>query len=282
MPGGYSTGPNLCGCNDQGTDLANSRGTAVVGASNAYGSYTQLVASTTTDTCAMLVCIQESPSNANRDNSARIAVGAAGVEVPIVSDLIHAATRAGIYSYNYFFPVNIPAGTRISAGVYSIGVTDTLYISVILFDGSFTNVEGAGGADSIGWSAGLGTTVQSGGLNTKSAYSQLVASTARDYQGIFFAIDDHNQNFTSGNSTTLTALFDIAIGAGGSEIPIISNYPISFPQASTVTSNQYCLGDNLVSHYLPIAIPAGTRISVRCQDILNSVVYGVTVYGVYQ
>jgi hypothetical protein len=59
MPGGFPLGLGWCNGTDIGTNTANSRGTAVVSSSTAgsYGSWTQIVASTASDTNGIMVCL---------------------------------------------------------------------------------------------------------------------------------------------------------------------------------------------------------------------------------
>ena len=279
MPGGFPLGPDLCNANDQGTVTASSRGTSVTCGNSAYGSYVQLVASTPNDTCAMLVSVQTiANSNSEFMEAARIAVGGAGSEVVLIPDLTLTAPSSGYYAENYFFPVNIPAGTRISAAGYCIGATDTIFVSVILFDGGFTNMEGAAGVDSIGWASGKGTNVTGGAAHTKGNFAQLtgVGGTVRDYIGFVVGFDNNNAALSTTNDNIL---FDIAIGAGGSEQIIIPNYPVGPPQSSS-SAGVFMTGDP--SPFFPIAIPAGTRIAARVQSIVASQTFGVTLYGVYQ
>lgn len=88
--------------------------------------------------------------------------------------------------------------------------------------------------------------------NTKSSYVELIASTSFDYDGFF----------TSANQSTVNAqgiLFDIAIGAGGSEIDKIGNVRCSEGGASAGNYSAHLL------QYWPVHIPAGTRIAGRYQ-----------------
>lgn len=277
MPGGFPAGPELCNANDQGTVSASSRGTAVTGGNGSYGSYVQLVASTPNDACVILVSIQTNAgSNSAFMQSVKIAIGGAGSEKDIIPDLTLTAPSSGYATENYLFPVGIPAGTRIAAAGYTIGGTDSIYVQVILFDGAFANLEGVAGVDSIGWASGKGTSVTTGAANTKGSYAQLSASTSRDYIGFIIGFDDGDAAFTS---TTTTAVFDIAIGAGGSEQIIVPNYLAGLVQSGS-SAGTFMAGDP--SPFIAIPIPAGTRVAVRAQAIAATQTFGVTLYGVYQ
>ena len=98
--------------------------------------------------------------------------------------------------------------------------------------------------------------------NTKGSYVELLASTARNYDAMMIT-----ESYCQGDADYLT---DIAIGAAGSEQVIINNIIRS--------------ADDIAVHYgggilvFPIQIPAGSRISARCQCSVggNYNRYGIT------
>jgi hypothetical protein len=274
MPGGYQLEQGLCNGNDNGTDTVNSRGTAVAGANGAYGSYVQIVASTGSDTCAILVSLSyNGGANTQFQSAIRIGVGAGGSEVVIINDMLVYAASSSYVAANYFFPICIPSGTRIAAACYCPGGTDTVYVSVVLFDGSFASIEGYAGVDSIGLSAAKGTTITCGAANTKGSYAQLTASTSRDYMGFIISIDGLNAGLAQTGSDILV---DLAIGAGGSEVNIVPNFTV--PIAGTASGMQGIVPSDI----FPINIPSGTRIAARAQSATASRILGLTVYGIYK
>lgn len=100
-----------------------------------------------------------------------------------------------------------------------------------------------------------GTTVTaSGTTHTKGSYAQLIASTGANAIGITLAI--HNVGVASTNARMLV---DIAIGGAGSEQIIIPNLMAGNAAAWNASSNGGCV------YHFPIFIPAGSRISARCQ-----------------
>ena len=65
-----------------------------------------------------------------------------------------------------------------------------------------------------------GSTIDAGGTaNTKGSYTQMVASTSRDYCALAWCMD--SLNVTPAN--TANFLVDVAIGGAGSEQVIVSN-----------------------------------------------------------
>lgn len=270
MPGGFPLGLDVCNGTDQGTATGTSQGTSITaGAANTAGSFTQLVASSAIDASWMIViCNQASAAGAL---AVDIAVGASGSEKVIAQQIVSVEASGAAVA----FPCSIPAGTRISARAQSSTASATVGVSVILFDGAFTQMDGNGGADSIGFVSGstTGTTVTaSASTNTKGSYAQLVASTTRDYIGLFGAFD------TGGTTTAHHNLLDIAIGASGSEQVIIPNFP-AVSSAQGLSANLFS-PENIP--FTPILIPAGTRIAARMQSNVASSAMHVTLYGVYQ
>lgn len=92
----------------------------------------------------------------------------------------------------------------------------------------------------------------SSSTNTKGAYSQLIASTALDTDYLLITI---------GNASGSGQLdVDIAVGGSGSEVVILADLG-----AASGT------GPNEIAVYaIPFSVPAGTRISARCQSTVAS------------
>lgn len=279
MPGGFPLGLELCNANDQGTDTANSRGTAVATGTTAgtFGSYAQLTASTPYDTVWMDVAIDSSAASFSNNIIVSIAIGAAASELVIVPNLMlynGSSSRCGV---RYSFPISIPAGTRIAAkaaGSQS-GGADTCYLQVTLFDGAFTQLDGVAGYDSIGAGTAKGTTLTTGAANTKGSYAQLSASTSRDYIGFLVGIDNTGAGTPPATTPFLT---DIAIGAAASEVIILPNMQHILNAAN---ANAY-YASPAVSTFFPIAIPASTRVAARSQCNAATKTMALTLYGAYQ
>jgi len=221
MSGGFAL-LGLNNASNAGADTANSDGTLVRASGTAHtkGNWTQLVASSANDAVAVIVQITGRGGNVNAGLAVDIGVGTQATEQVLLPNLMSYRNdlRAQNNSASYFIPINIPAGTRISARCQSTATVDgssvsgnTCGVRVILFDGDFTQSSGGGGVDAIGFASNstAGTAVTPGAVNTKGSYAQLVASTAADYAGFIMAIDD-------GQLTTdhpVGQLWDIAVGA---------------------------------------------------------------------
>ena len=101
-------------------------------------------------------------------------------------------------------------------------------------------------------STSRGVNISGTTANTKSGYGELIPSTSFDADGICVFL----QPDIGAGTNTQTYLVDIAMGAGGSEVIFIPNIPVTSKRGVAQAV------------YVPIAIPAGVRLSARCQTLL--------------
>jgi len=268
MSGGYPLGPALCNGTDIGTSLTNI-GTQTTNGLNAFGSWVQLTASSPIDVCWIDVSLF--PTNNSSTRVAwQIGVGAAGSEKVIIDSMVDGSNTGSSDAGFYSFPISIPAGTRIAVRSAGSAAADAgNFCNVRLYDGDFFQ-EGAAGVDALGFVAAstTGTTVTAGTpTGTKGSYAQIVASTSRDYFGFFLA----NLN---ASSTTDKVLFDIAIGAAGSEQIIVPNLGLHPGGAGS----RFTLAGPFF-----IPVPAGSRIAMRADSgVLAGTTSDNIIYGLYQ
>ena len=116
-----------------------------------------------------------------------------------------------------------------------------------------------------------GTTIDPGGsTDTKGSWTEVVSSTTNDIRWLIMALS-HAANPTAAQARWL---FDIAVGAGGSEKAIMENVQV------TATWDESLIGSSIS---FPISIPAGSRLAVRSQSnignatdrLLDVVLYGI-------
>jgi len=253
--------------NDSGTTTTVSNGATP----NVKGAYTTLVASTAYDVDGLLINIAN-PS-AQVGGSVDLAVGAAASEQIIFPDL-NARGHAEESDWNYI-PINIPAGTRIAARSQSNNANQNFRVQVHAVRGGMWGVPPGGAIETWGWVSGSSvfTAVNAGAAaNTFGAWTQLVASTARDVCAVRVAID-------SGGNTVPTLVntgawqIQLAVGAAASETLILG--PLVFG-SSTLNYGK------MPQLWLPTSIPAGSRVSARVRssttDATDRIVY-VGLYG---
>lgn len=116
--------------------------------------------------------------------------------------------------------------------------------------GSLSNPQNAITSAVLFISAGSGAS----GNNTKTAYSQLIAATSYDASLVDICL-----SLGAGAVAGFNAAFDLAIGSSGNEVPILSNILLENDYDVAAT------GGNSAHILLPLTIPAGSRLSMRCQ-----------------
>lgn len=263
---------SICALTDLGAVTASSKGTALTSGAgtNGKGAYVEFSSSLARDADYLII---NSDTFAGTGFSALdIAVGANGSEQPILNNL----SIGGIVQTegrSLFIPFSIPATTRLSARIQSSAAADAGNNIDILFGSGSAGFKPFRVCDTYGWTAAStrGTSLDPGGTaNTKGAYSQIVAATTRDHNGLSWMLD--NQGDTTLSNASL--LMDIAIGGAGSEQVIIPNI---ICRMNTVG------GINPVSSsIIPVQIPSGTRLAARVQSSVNTAAaraIGITLYG---
>lgn len=198
-----------------------------------------------------------------------VAIGPAGSEIPIATNLRICTDGSRNYGYAFSVPVSIAAGQRLSVrGQYAIN-SFTPVATITLMQASINGASGFSSCVDVGTviSNSTGTIVTPGSSGTKGAYVQLTGSTPVDFGG-FFVIFDGDNSGTSGAG--MLEFIDISIGPSGSEVVIVPNLLV--PRYATVSAPPS------VSPMFTIPIPAGTRIASRGGAISSSPV-GVTLHG---
>jgi hypothetical protein len=259
----------------EGAVLATSLPTTVQsGAINTKSAaWVQLTASTTHDADGIWVVANNTTGT---DVLYDIAIGGAGSEVIILENLgTSSGTGNAIRNSGYYFPITIPAGTRLSAKSQTTAATQSIRMAVTLFQGGFQVAPGLSRVTTYGavTADSGGTSVDAGGTaNTKGTYSVITASSTNPIRGLIFYIGNQANNAR----TAANFFMDIAIGTAAAEQVIISDIPLQGTSTEDVVSPQ-------VSPLLPVFIPAGTRITARAQCSINTAThraFDVILYGV--
>lgn len=231
---------------------------------NTFGNYIELIASTSYDYSGIILTPKISYI---RDWILQVAIGPAGSEKDISGYIrlgVGGNTVAYLFVYQIKLDVSIPAGTRISAkgqGVNSSTVQNIFLTAHGIRRGDFSKdfsapkYEGyAGLADS-----GLVSIDPGGTADTKGGWSVLVESTSYNSCGFYVQFGGQSQD----TRTTCNWAVDIGIGATGSEVVIIQDI---YAAGRTEHDAVY----PFYSHFFPISIPLGTKISARAACTLNT------------
>ncbi len=233
------------------------------------GSYVEYIASTARQSHELVINLF--PDATKNNFQIFVATGAAGAETDVLKFIYWSGSGGGTVS-TLRFPLTIAAGSRVSIAVAAGAATQTVRASICLGDvsaygtGSQHYVAGVTGAGS----GFQGTDVDPGAtINTKGAWTQLVASTANDADLLTVCIgQSQNTNLLGGKF-----LVDIATGGSGSETVILENIPVQ----ANASEEGYTVFQVLHN------IPSGTRIAARAQADFNDAadrIIDVSVVGV--
>lgn len=224
------------------------------GTANTKGAWAQVMAATPARAIWLLVTVRSAGASVGAFD---LAIGAAGSEQILIADLFHRETQNGDSTVPYLFPVNIPAGTRIAARIQKNAAGGTGVVSVALGYGALDEPNGVGRHATAGVTtsgATSGTTVDPGATaSTYGAWVELIAATAfpARWMNLYHNAIDGTLNADA------DGVFQIGIGAAGSEQLIVDGVQSTHGSAPRgMTPN---------STHLPVAIPAGERVAVRCQ-----------------
>ena len=206
-----------------GANTGDSAGTSIsAGANDAKSAYVQLIASTAFQASGIwlgIYCVGNGV-----DYLLDLSFGAAASEVDVLSNFLFSSKSTG--ALNLFIPIVVPAGTRLAARAQTsnasasiIKVTATLAASTFMSGdllGTRITTYGANTTDSGGVQIDAGATA-----NTKGAWVEVEASTDFHHKALCMAIGSSSNT----SQSTTDFLFDIAVGAGGSEVIMLANLP---------------------------------------------------------
>jgi hypothetical protein len=179
----------------------------------------------------------------------------------VIAENIHfPGTKYADTIFAYDFPLHVEAGQQVGMRVQASTGSHVLNATLTGFS---RGVYGAPGYSRLlkldgGTANSRGTALDAGATaNTKSAWTQLTASTSVSVDALY-AIIGFNGDVT--RTANATALMDIGVGSAGNEFSIIENY---FMRWTTTTD-----GPMLVCGTLPVEIEGGVRVAARlaCSD----------------
>lgn len=251
---------------------APSQGTAVTPDVGAKGAWVQVIASLSSDTYGLLICINNNnASAASRNTRLDIGVGAASSEIVLIPDLI--AGNAAAYSVPgsgiwYYFPVAIPAGTRVSARAQST-VTTSFRVFLQAMQGPFnpSMLKKASFVEVVGMAWPSGTALTPGTTN-KSSWVLLGTTSQRCWWWQIGA------QVTSSDTTHNAGIIhlDLAVGNGTDYNLILRDVGLSVTGAEVATMTPLTIG-------CEFPVPAGSNIYARAQHSATPDDLLVAAYG---
>lgn len=256
---------------------ADGLGTSVVAGGTAHTkntTYTELIASTDFDAYAIEILGSDVGVAATVTSLlADIAIGGVGAETVIIPNLNFGSARnyqSTCGGQRYFFPLYIPAGSRVSATAQATIVSDTVGMVVKLWGRPSVPVWAGSTVTDYGTNlaASLGVTVV-GAINSEGTYTEIVSATALDHRYIAVGLG-------GAADTTIddsTCLIDVGVGAA-SEATILMNGLFC-----STSSTEMVQMANTIGAYCDV--PAGSRLTARIsKGATGAQSYDVQLYGV--
>lgn len=285
MAGGFPVSYQFCPFSGSAPTSAHGLSVTPSASANTTGAWIELIPATAYDSSWLVVTFQHTgTATALNTVCINISTGTTGNESGsiIVNNLVlQQDSQAGLAGQCavYWIPTQITAGTRISANAQSSGASSAaMQVSVIPIAGAFGCISGGSGIDTYGFStaATKGTVIDPGGTAaTKGAYSEIVSSLSYDIAGFVLGFDAS----TTSGSSALSWTVDVSVGSLGNEVVILPDFQLYGRGSGTTYKAIY----PPATPFIPIQIPAGSRVSIRaqCNSITSVVrVFGVTFYGV--
>ena len=249
---------------------SDTQGTSVTPGTSNKGNWAQLIASTTSDTYGLVICINSNTaSSASRGTITDIGIGSSGSEVVLVPDLI--SGNAGGYSLGglwYYFPVFIPKGSRIAArGQGTVTTSYRVYAQTLQRPLNPMQIRKASFVEAVGVSGVNGVSVTSG-TTSEGAWTSLGTTTQRLWWwqvGI---------QVTSADTSHNTSVYhvDLAVGDNTTKDLIITDLQF------ITNANEYASNPPL-SAGVEFPCPAGSEIWVRAQCSGTTDPLRITAYG---
>jgi hypothetical protein len=230
------------------------------GTANTIGSIVELDASTESEANGIVVTVASVGVVAATNISflLNILTGPASSEVSLI-DGIHFGQDLSVSNFTrqaWFFPVNIPSGTRVSATCQTdTASADSVFVLCQFNSKSYSSQPGHQTITSVGHDTSTSNstiTVDAGGVaNTKGSWATVLAAGSNPgFDGFSLSIGPNL------NTAEANADFLIDIAKGASQTVVVENIFCS----STSTENRY-QNDT----FFPIKIEAGELISIRSQ-----------------
>lgn len=240
-----------------GANTSGSVGTVVTasGTANVKGSWTQLVASTEFTSSRLMVMIV---SNNLTTYLLDIGVGGAGSETILIPDIHYSGSN--LFPFIVDVPVGVPAGSRLAARVASATASAAMSVSACAIAGGSSDPSALSRVVTYGAlsASSKGTAVDPGGtVNTKGSWVEFSSSTAVAHKGLLIGVGNNNNTAASSGSW----LVDVGIGAAGSELVAVPDFRVAATTVESVTPS--------ASPFVPVSIPAGSRLAMRAQSNLS-------------
>jgi hypothetical protein len=238
----------------------------------------QLLASSTYDAFGIIIGVGNvgTAATTNTRTLVDIMVGGSGSEAVLIPNLmagqVGASASASSQPQYYYFPLYIPAGTRLSARSQSVTGSDTVNVTTFLIQNQIPGKWYGHRVTDYGTSTATssGTSHTPAAAGSYATTTQLTASTTNRIRAMQIGID----LLTDTTGTNARGL--VRIAAMGSTNYIVSG--LAFRESTTLESLDYTQANFALSQMM-FDIPAGQYLGVGGQ-LSTSEARGFAIYGV--
>lgn len=250
---------------------AAAQGTVVTPAVGSKGAWAQVIASTTDDSFGLLICVNSSSTSAaSRNIVLDIGLGASGAELVLVPDLI--AGNANTYGAGgvwYFFPVFVPAGSRVSARAQgTVATTFNVFLQLQQRLANPANYRKASFVEAVGMATLPQGTATPSGTTAKGAWALLGTTTRRLWWWQL------GVQVSSADTTHSTASYHLDVAVGDA-----TNKDIIIQDAQFLTTTNESASTPPLSIGLEFPVEAGSSIYVRAQCSATPDAFFCCAYG---
>lgn len=257
---------DFCALPAVGLVASSSNGTAIAvpTVNNTQGNKTQIVASTPDEANGFIVMLNAiSGGSSNAQILVNLYIGASGQEVPLVTGIQMGKAGSCLGAQRIVtVPLNIPAGSRISASMQAdvFGNCPNINCTIIPLGIGFAGAQPCDAFEAWGVDTATSQGTQataSATQYTKGAWVEMIAATGIDSQQIVVQLQ--RASLTSGRYR-----LDIGIGAAGSEVVAVGDITFVTGSDSGYDASQFCSRD--MTLHIPLTIPTGSRVSMRIES----------------
>lgn len=248
------------------------QGTSVTPGVGSKGSWVQAVAALAQDTFRLLICINSNTASAaSRNSVVDIGIGGSGSEIVLIPDLIagnatnYAAGGQGIW---YYFPVAIPAGTRVAVRAQgTVATAFRVFIQAFQKPLNPSMIKRASFVEAIGMTVPNGVSLTMG-TTSEGAWTLLGTTTKRCW---FWQI---GAQVTSGDTAHNTAAIHLDLAEGDG-----TNFNIILQDAVMYVSSTEATSISPITIGCEYPLPAGASIYARAQSSGSTDPLYVAAYG---
>jgi hypothetical protein len=189
--------------------------TVTNGAANVKGNYAA-IGNAPFDAVGIILVL--GAKSGTTDHLVDIAFGASGSERVVIENIMHTGASSGAGSKNYFFPLRVPANTRLTVRAQGASAA-TVQAAIHLIGDTFAGMPGYDKFVTYGAvvATSTGTALTNPGAGAWGAWSQIAPTSSYDHAWVMGIIGDAS---LSTRTASQKWAWQTGVGGAGNEVPI--------------------------------------------------------------